>query len=455
MDEKTRPLASTKQILKITTLFSGVQGLNILLNLVRTKLAALLLGPAGTGLNSIYNEMRELIHTTTNMGMDVSSVRELSQAYEDGDIEKVREAVGLTRSWVMLLALVGMLICLVLAEPLSWLTFSDFSHASAYALLSPAIAFSTLACGEMAILKGTRRLRALAVISVVNVIAGIVTTIPLYYIWGMAGIVPALVLLTLALYVIVIAYSFRIYPLRLCFKAVSLRKGFPMLVVGTSFVLTGLVSHGTELAIRTYLNNVASLETVGLYAAGFTIVMTYGGMIFASLDNDYFPRLSGIFQDAEKRQETMNKQISVLLMLVIPLAIVLMLVLPVAVPLLFSSEFNAVIPMAQAATLALLYRAAYLPAAYMPLAAGDSRSFLCLETVSYIIVLACVITGYQLYGLMGTGIALAVSNLMDMIVNLLFVRLKYDVRVTKKIVFSLIISTLLLSIAVALCLRYL
>ena len=57
-------------ILKATSLFGSVQGLNILINIVRTKLVAMLLGPAGVGLNSIYNETRELVHSTTNLGLE-------------------------------------------------------------------------------------------------------------------------------------------------------------------------------------------------------------------------------------------------------------------------------------------------------------------------------------------------------------------------------------------------
>jgi len=446
-------LQSYKDIFKITTLFGGVQGLNILLNLVRTKLAALILGPAGIGLNSIYNEMRELIHTTTNLGMDVSGVREISQAYEEEDKTKLKDAIQLTRSWVLLLALVGAFVCLILSEPLSWITFSDFSHTWSFALLAPSVAFSTLSCGEMAILKGMRRIKALAIISVLDVIAGIVTTIPVYYFWGMEGIVPALVLLTLSLYIIAICYSYREFPLHLDFKRNSLRKGYPMLMIGLSFVLAGMVNHGTELAIRTYLNNVASLHVVGLYSAGFTIVMTYGGVLFASLENDYFPRLSGIFSEVDKRSETMNKQIEVLLMLVVPLVAVMMLALPIAVPLLFSSEFNEVIPMAQIASLALMFKAVYLPAGYMPLASGDSKSFLALETVSYLIVLVSVVAGYHLYSLIGGGIALALSNCFDMFVVMAYVRWRYKVNIAKRMMAMIAGACILLCAVLAFCLN--
>lgn len=439
-------MQSNKHILKIIGLFSGVQGLNLLLNLVRTKLAALLLGPSGIGLNSIYNEMRELIHTTTNVGMDVSGIRQVSQAYESDDKEAVERSVALTRSWVLLLALVGTFICLVLAEPLSWITFSDFEHTWDFVLLSPSIAFSTLACGEMAILKGTRRIKILASVSVLNVLAGIITTIPIYYIWGMAGVVPAIVLLTMAMYIIVAAFSYGMQPLRLSFGKDNLKTGLPMLVLGMSFVLTGMVSHGTELAVRTYLNNVGSLHIVGLYSAGFTIVMTYGGVVFASLESDYFPRLSGVFTDSEKRVETMVAQTEMLLLLITPLAAIMMVVLPWIVPLLFSDEFMDIVPMAQMATIGLVYRAVYLPAAYMPLSAGDYKSYFCLETLSYVVILCGVILGYNTYGLEGTGIALTISNLFDMIVTLLFVRWRYNVTVSRRIIILLIAATLFLPV---------
>lgn len=435
-------MESRKQLLKITGLFSGVQGLNMLLNLVRAKLAAMLLGPAGIGLNSIYNEMREFIHTTTNVGLDVSGIRQVSIAYENNDKAAMEEATCITRSWVLLLALFGMLVCMVLAQPLSWITFSDFDHTWDFVMLSPAIAFSSLTCGEGAILKGLRQLKTLATISVLNVIGAIATTIPVYYVWGMKGIVPALVLLTFTTFVISACASYRIAPPRFSMERNGLKKGLPMLVVGFSFVLTGMVSHGTELAVRTYINNVGSLEMVGLYSAGFTVVMTYGGLAFAALETDFFPRLTGIFSNAEERQQMICRQTEVLIGIIAPLVAVMILVLPWAVPLLFSGEFTDVVPMARVAALGLLFRAVYLPFAYVTLAAGDSRNFFVLETVSYVIILVGVILGYHIAGLFGTGVALAVSNLVDMLVTTAFTKYKYQTQPSRRIWYLLALAIL-------------
>ena len=43
-------------VLKYTGVFGGVQGLNILLGLVRNKIVALLLGPSGMGLVSLQHD---------------------------------------------------------------------------------------------------------------------------------------------------------------------------------------------------------------------------------------------------------------------------------------------------------------------------------------------------------------------------------------------------------------
>ena len=77
--------SSYKKLLKVMTLFGSVQGLSIVMNLVRAKFAAELLGPAGVGLNSIYNETREFIHSTTNIGMDQSGTREIARNTKRGN----------------------------------------------------------------------------------------------------------------------------------------------------------------------------------------------------------------------------------------------------------------------------------------------------------------------------------------------------------------------------------
>ena len=68
-------------ILKAMGLFGSVQGLNILMSLVRNKIVAVLLGTTGMGLITLYNSTVKLLSDATSMGLPMSAVRELSAAY--------------------------------------------------------------------------------------------------------------------------------------------------------------------------------------------------------------------------------------------------------------------------------------------------------------------------------------------------------------------------------------
>lgn len=411
-----------KRLLKVTTLFGSVQGLNILMNLIRAKLAAMLLGPAGIGLNSIYNETREFIHSTTNLGMDQSGTREIAKSTGAPDLA---DSVTLTRSWIILLAVFGMLATAVFAYPLSWMLFSDGDHTWQIVALSPAVAFSTLTCGELTVLRGLQQMKTIAGVSVLHVVLGVITTIPLYYIWGMDGIIGALVLMTLSLAIVTMIYSYRIHPPKFCFVKAFLAKGRQMLVLGMSFVIAGFIANLGKLAVKAYINVNGSLDDVGLYSAGLTLTLMISNVVFASLENEFYPRLSSIFTDKTQRYLAIVRQMKVGLAIITPITIVAVVLMPWIVPILLSDEFSTIVPMAQIASLGLIFRALYLPAALVPMAAGESKIYLLLQAVSYVSFVPAVILGYHFGGITGTGIGLLVNHFMDVVVNMAVLKWRY------------------------------
>ena len=149
----------------------------------------------------------------------MSAVRNLAEDYDQGDEEKLTTDIAVVRSWSLLTALLGLFICIALSPLLSRYTFSWDGHTLHFVLLSPCVALTALAGGELAILKGVRKLGALAAISVYNVLAALLLTVPLYYLFGDTAIVPSLVLMALVQLLLTIYVSYRLYP-----PHVSLRK---------------------------------------------------------------------------------------------------------------------------------------------------------------------------------------------------------------------------------------
>ena len=80
--EKKEHTDSYSHILKYTGLFGGIQSLNILISLVRNKFVALILGPEGMGLISLFNSTIKLVSDSTNLGISMSGLREISETYE-------------------------------------------------------------------------------------------------------------------------------------------------------------------------------------------------------------------------------------------------------------------------------------------------------------------------------------------------------------------------------------
>jgi O-antigen/teichoic acid export membrane protein len=440
--------AAYKNIFKAVALFSSVQGLNILLNLIRTKLVALFLGPAGVGLSSIYNETKELIHESTNMGMDQSGVREVSVAYEHwkqtGERERMDDSIMLVRSWVVIFALFGAAVCALFSYPLSSMTFGNTEHWWGYVLLSPAVGLATITCGEMAILKATRQLKVIASPSSISIIIGICTSIPLYYLYGMKGIIPALLLFGWCQMLTVLAFSYRKVPLRLKLNRVFLSIGKPMLLLGGALVLQGMIQHGTKLGIRSFINTHGSLEHVGLFVATTTIISTYLGIFASSLHTDFYPRLSGIFCDKTKRALTVTSQIDVIQIFTAPLIATFILGIHIIIPLLLSNEFNALIPILSIALVSCLTRSIQQPMAFMPLAANEPKIYLLADILDCTIMFTSYTLCYSLWGLIGLGYGICIYNILNVLWYMGVAKIRYSTLPNRRNIWFMLLQTTIL-----------
>lgn len=417
-------------VLKYTSVFGGVQGLNILVSLVRNKIVAMLLGPEGMGLASLFQTTVNFISQSTNLGVSFSAVRNVSELFDTGDEARIAHFIKVVRAWSLLTGLVGMLLCILIGPMLSNLTFSWGNHTLHFVLLSPLVALLAVTGGETAILKGARQLKSLAVIQVYGMLSALVIAIPIYYFFGQSGIVPVMVLMGLTMLLLTIQRSYRLYPLHLTGAKGILGEGMGMVRLGVAFTLAGVLGSGAEFIIRTYLNNVADLKTVGLYNTGYILTMTYAGLVFSAMETDFFPRLSAVNSQWQNCNDIINKQIEVSLLLISPMLVAAQFAIPFVIPILFTTKFMPVVDMVRILLLAIYLRAIKLPISYLPLAKGDSLSYLFLEAVYDILVVLLVIWGYSHWQLLGTGVAITISAVFDYFMIMGYSYLKFHYRPT-------------------------
>lgn len=415
-------------VLKYTGIFGGVQGLNVAVSLVRNKFVALLLGPSGMGLVSLFNTTVTFISQSTHFGISMSAVRHLSNHPDDDDHPQIQHFVKVVRAWSMLTALLGMLVCITIGPFLSSATFAWGDHSLHFILLSPAVAMIAITGGETAILKGRRRLKSLALVQVGSVFAALIISVPVYYLFGEAGIVPVIVLMAFVTMLLTLRESYRLYPLQLRGAKGVLGDGMEMIRLGVAFTLAGIIGSSAEMFIRSWLNVTGDLDELGLYNVGYMITITYAGMVFSAMESDYFPRLSGVQHDIAATNECVNRQMEVSLLLLSPMLAALIVFLPLLVPLLFSPKFLPVTGMAQVAALAMYMKVLTLPVAYITLARGRSLAYLFLESSYFVAFVLLIMFGYEHWGLIGTGIAITLAHLFEYLLVNSFAYKKYGYR---------------------------
>lgn len=448
--EKMKKDNSYAHILKYTGIFGGVQGLNILVGVVRNKFTALFLGPAGMGLLSLFNSTSTFLTSACNLGIPTSGVkvvadsvgkeqevRNVSDASVASDAS-VEESVCMVRSFSLLAATLGLLVCILLGPLLNLFTFSWGNHTLHFVLLAPTVFFTILAGGEMAILKALGKLKALAMQAFILALLSLIFSVPIYWMFGESGILAVLFFIAFSQWALNFRYSRREVSLRLNFSKMELVKGMPLIRLGMSFVLAGMVNSGAEFLVRAFLNTQGDLEMVGLFNAGVTIVIVYAGMVFSVMESDYYPRLSAIVGDrldakvVESRNLAVNRQLEMNVLLMGPIVTLMILGLPIGIPLLYDSKFLGMLAMTQVASVSMLFKAVYLPIEYLPLSRGESKVFLAQECLCVFLLIACEIVGYMLGELRGLGMGIVAAYAIEAIAVLLFSHCHYRYSMTRK-----------------------
>lgn len=406
-----------KTLAKAVAVFGGTQAFTVLAALVRTKVAAYTIGPAGVGLNALYTTITNLVSVLMGCGLSNSSVPTLSQA-DAADRQKR----------IATLRLLGVMLA-VLSVPVTMVVALCYSTEAMW--LAPGVAMMVMSGIEMAVMKSLNATRALASSIMAAAVVSVVCTVP-FFIWlGREGVIWAVLFTSFASSAITCLLGYRCCPVVPDFTALNRnlwRQVRPMFVLGFAFLLSGVIAQATDLLLQSYLASRASLTMVGFYKAGFQLAIVYTGMVFTAISNDFYPRLSAVVDDVNGRNALITRQVEVLLAMIVPLITVFFVLVPWIIPLLFSEEFLPIVPMVRVAALSVVVKAVYLPVGFLPVAMGKSWHFLLLESVSWAVMALGVIVGYESGGLLGVGYGLLLSTLFDLVFVVAFCHNCYHYR---------------------------
>jgi O-antigen/teichoic acid export membrane protein len=401
---------SYRQIMKATSIFGGVQVFNIIIQVIRSKMVAILLGPAGMGLMGMLTATTGIISSLTNFGLGTSAVKDISAANSTGDEERISVVIAAFRRVVWITGLLGLIVTVVLSPWLSQLTFGNKRYTIAFILLSVTLLFNQLSSGQMVLLQGMRKIKYLAKADVVGSVVGLIVTIPLYYAYGIDGIVPGIIATSLLLVLSSWYFAKKVEVKKIVItSAQTITEGKGMLRMGFMISLSSLLTVGASYVVRIFISRTGGLEQVGLYTSGFAIINTYVGMIFGAMGTDYFPRLAAVAHDNKLCRKTINEQAEIGILILAPILIIFLVFIKWMIIILYSNKFIAMDEMIYWATMGIFFKVVSWSIAFLFLAKGASKLFFWNELITNVYLLAFNLSGYYFWGLKGLGISFALG----------------------------------------------
>lgn len=441
-------ISSYRSIFKATSLFGGVQVYQILIGIVKQKFVAILLGTAGMGIQGLYQSAIHMVQSFTSMGLAQSAVRDVSEAQGAGDTYRIGRTVSIVKRLVWITGLLGMAATIIFSPILSKSSFGNYSYILPFIILSVILLLDQICVGQKVVLQGMRRLKDLAKASAIGVTVGLFVSVPLYYFWGTNGIVPALIVTSLTSLILSWFYSRKVEIEKVSvYTRDALRGGGVMLKLGIAMSINSILGTALAFALRAYIRHIGGIDEVGLYAAGFTIMNTYVGMVFNAMSTDYYPRLSSVNNDNERCKEIINQQGEIAVLILAPIVISCIILMPLIIRLIYSVDFLPANDYISWAILGLMFKAASFVISYVFLAKAESRLFVVNETITKLYMISFEIAGYYFFGLAGLGIAFVLTYLIYCIQVYMIARKRYKFCFTTSFrnVFSILFVIVLIS----------
>lgn len=423
--------SSYRSIFKATSLFGGLQVYQILISVIKSKFAAVLLGPAGMGIIGLYHSATQLIQSLSAMGLSSSAVRDVSEANGSGDIDKINKVVTVLRRLVWLTGLLGLLIVMICSPILSKTTFGNNDYIIPFIFLSVTLLLDQLSAGQRVVLQGMRRLKHLAKASAYGSTASLIATIPIYYLWGVRGIVPTLIINSalLLLFTWFFARKIRIEKVPLTTKE-TFKEGSLMLKMGWAMSLSSIMAYLSSYILRGFIRAHGGTEVVGLYTAGFTILTTYVGMIFTAIGTDFYPRLAAVNKNQTKANEVINQQGEIASLILGPMLLVCVVFMPIMVRILYSDKFLEANDFILLAVPGMMFKLGSWLIAYQFIAKADMKLFIVNEIAGAAYTLLFNLIGFYYWGLTGLGLSFTICYFIYYIQVIIFTRRYYHFQFT-------------------------
>lgn len=398
--------SSYRQILRSSSIIGGASFINIFISLLRTKAAAVLLGPAGVGLIGLFQNLINTASAMSSLGFGTVGTRQIAEAVGREDVAAVAAARRALFWGTLILALLGASLFWLLRGALARHILGDAGRTGDVGWLALGVVLSVAAGSQSALFNGLRRIGDIARVSVSSAALSTLLGIGALWLWGAQGLLVFVLATPFASFLMGHLYVARLPKLS------APRTPLPHLMLqwralvklGAAFMVAGVVLTLGQLAVRTMVQRELGTAALGQFQAAWAISMTYIGFVLAAMGTDYYPRLTAVIRDHAAVNRMVNEQTEVALLLAGPVFLAMLALAPWVIELLYSTRFHDAADILRWQILGDVLKVASWPLGFILLASGDGRTFMFSDSSAIAIFCVSVWLGLPYVGLQATGV---------------------------------------------------
>lgn len=433
-------MTSHRQVFRSSAIIGGSSVINMVISIVKVKVLAVLLGPAGIGLMGLYQNLVAMAAKLASCGLDSSGVRQVAASADDADVlPVVRRALWLAN---LILGTTGMAVLWLLREPVGRWVFGESAHASEVGWLGLGLLLTLVAGSQTALLQGLRRINDLALVSIVSALVAACVGILAVYLFGNDGVL-WFVLSAPAVNFLVAHYFVSRLPVdHIPYDAAAIKQQWlAMLRLGIPLMAAGLLTLVTQMAVRSIILHKLGLEASGYFQAAWAISMTYVSFVLNAMAMDYFPRLTKSISDHEVAKKLVNEQAEMALLFLGPALLGILTLAPWVIHLLYAADFSPAAEILKWQVLGDIFKVASVPIVFIFLAKGRGGVAIGIQVLWSAVYLGVLLLGLGDYGLVVTGMAFAAAYLIYYGVVTIFANRLIAFKLTQRNwVFTLLLS---------------
>jgi antigen flippase len=454
--------SSYRSIFKSTFLVGGAQVINILISLIKNKVLAMILGPAGIGVMGVFTSITTLVSSISNLGINSSAVKQVAEADTAADQPKLAYLYRIIRRLLLFSGLFFALLMCIFSKPLALLSFErDYKPelVSGIIIISLLVLLDNLSTGERAILQGRRKLRELAIGQVLGALIGAVSGVVIIYFLKFEGIAWYLLSTGLSMYLV---YRYQVYVINRRSAAdqanaavertlsATERKGESRTLVklGLAFLITVLAGSAVSYAERLLIIRSLDVEGVGIYQSAWSLVNMSFNLVLLAMTADFYPRLVSIASDNKAVNRTVNEQVELALLAALPVLLILYVFSPLLLELLYSASFLSGSALCRWLAISCFFRVLCWPLGYIIIAKGDNRLFIVSSIFWEVIQVPILLVCMHYWSLEGIGLTYVISYFLVTIGSTLITARYYQFAWSNEALRSMGVALLLILLVV-------